>query len=248
MAAIALDRTGPVAVLRLQQGKVNALDLGLLAELTAAVGDLAGAGAPPVVVTGEGRAFSAGVDLTAFLEGGPAYAEALVPALSAAFEAVFTYPGPTVAAVNGAAIAGGCILAAACDRRLLAAGARIGATELAVGVAFPAAALEVLRHACAGHLETVVLGASLYEGEAAVAVGLADEVVDPVALLARAEEAASALGALAPEPYRLAKEQIRRPAVERMAADAGLLDLRVRARWAAEETLAAVRAALGGAR
>ena len=246
MAAVALDRTGPVAVLRLQQGKVNAMDLELLGDLAGAVGDLAGHGAPPVVITGEGRAFSAGVDLNAFLEGGAAYAGALVPALSGAFEAVFTYPGPVVAAVNGAARAGGAILAAACDRRFLAAGARIGATELTVGVAFPAAAIEVLRYACGDHLEEVVLGAALYEGEAAVAVGLADEVVDPAALLDRAAEVASGLGGLAAEAYRLAKEQLRRPTVERMAADGPRLDGRVTAVWADEKTAAAVRAARGG--
>ncbi|MGI8723130.1 MAG: enoyl-CoA hydratase-related protein, partial [Geodermatophilaceae bacterium] len=58
----------------------------------------------------------------------------------------FTHPRPVVAAVNGHAIAGGCVLAAAADVRLMSDGS-IGLTELNVGVAFPTAALEIARHA-----------------------------------------------------------------------------------------------------
>ena len=61
---------------------------------------------------------------------------------------VVPLPKPTVVAINGAAIAGGCILAAAFDKRLIAEEARIGVTELKVGVSFPIVAIELLRHAC----------------------------------------------------------------------------------------------------
>lgn len=241
---ISTSEQGPVTVLRLEHGKVNPQDAELLEALRAEVSALAARGAPPLVVTGAGRAFSAGVDLTRFLDGGTAYLERLLPALSGAFVALFGYPGATVAAVNGAAIAGGCILAAACDRRIVAEGARIGASELKVGVAFPAAAVEVLRHACGDRTEEVVLTGALYAGAEAVRVGLAHEVVPPDGLLDRAVAVAGELASGPAEPYRLAKEQLRRPVMARIAADAEVLDPRVREVWASEETARTVRAYL----
>jgi enoyl-CoA hydratase len=68
-----------------------------------------------------------------------------LPALSAAFMAIFDHPGPVLAAINGHAIAGGCVIAAACDVRLMSAG-KIGLAELSVGVPFPPSAMEILRH------------------------------------------------------------------------------------------------------
>ena len=90
--------------------------------------------------------FSAGVDLKRLAAGGPGYAATLLPALSDCFARLFFHPRPVIAAVNGHAIAGGCVLACAADRRLGARGpGRIGVTELLVGVPFPALALEIMR-------------------------------------------------------------------------------------------------------
>src|ERR1700734_2048906 len=137
------DRSG-VTVLRLQHGKVNALDTELLRAITAAMRDLDPASA--VVITGHGSAFSAGVDLKRIVDGGQPYVREFLPALTETFLAVFNPPGPVVAAVNGHAIAGGCVLAAACDVRLMSGG-RIGLSELSVGVPFPTVALEIMRDA-----------------------------------------------------------------------------------------------------
>jgi enoyl-CoA hydratase/carnithine racemase len=238
------QRTGNVVVLRLDHGKVNPLDVEILDALVDRLGDLRVPPAPAVVLTGAGRVFSAGVDLVRVLDGGAAYIDKLIPALSRAFEALFGFPRPVVAAINGAAIAGGCILACACDRRLMVdAGAPIGATELLVGVPFPVAALEILRYACGDRTEDAVLSGRLFTGADAVAAGLVHEYVGAVGLLERAVEVAEELGGISPDSYRMAKEQLRRPAVERIAAGTAS-DLEVRRIWSSPETATAIGAQL----
>ena len=133
-----VEQRSGVALVRLRHGKVNALDLELLQALTAALRDVDESAA--VVITGTGTAFSAGVDLQRILAGGPSYVQEFLPALSAAFMAIFDRPGPVLAAINGHAIAGGCVIAAACDVRVMSQG-KIGLAELSVGVPFPPSAM-----------------------------------------------------------------------------------------------------------
>jgi enoyl-CoA hydratase len=231
---IEIQAVGTVRVLTLSSGRVNALDVELLEELADAVRELQRSGAGALVVTGAGRAFSAGVDLNRVLEGGADYTDRLVPAISEMLIAMFGYPGPTVAAINGAAIAGGCVLACACDRRLISPDAQIGATEVRVGVPFPAAALEVARYACGDHAEEVVLGARTYRGAEAVATGLAHRVVAGDLIEAAVAEA-SELGDFPVDAYRHTKAQLRAPTLARIS-QADDIDREVRRLWGADQT------------
>ena len=224
---------GTVQVLTLSSGRVNAQDVELLEELAATVRKAATSGSP-LVVTGAGRVFSAGVDLNRVVEGGAGYTDRLVPALSAAFEAMFGYPGPTVAAINGAAIAGGCVLACACDRRLISPEAQIGASEVRVGVTFPIAALEVMRYAAGRHAEEALLTGRTYRGAEAVSSGLAHRVVAEDLLEAAVAEA-SDLGDIPPEAYSQTKAQLRAPAMARIR-EAGNADAEVRKFWGSDLT------------
>jgi enoyl-CoA hydratase len=239
---IDVERRGPVAIVRLDHGKVQALDDIVLNELVARLDAVETSDARAVVLTATGRVFSAGVDLQKVLDGGAEYLARLIPALASAFGRLFAFPRPVVAAINGPAVAGGCILACACDRRILVAGGRSGASELLVGVPFPVAALEILRWACGDRTEEVVLTGRLYESDDAVSVGLAHEIVAPDDLLDRAMAVATDLAAVAPGAFRLAKAQLRRPAVERIAADAPVVDPEVLALWTSADTLASIRA------
>jgi enoyl-CoA hydratase/carnithine racemase len=231
---IEIEAAGAVQVLTLSSGRVNALDVELLEELTDALGELQHSGGGALVVTGAGRAFSAGVDLNRVVEGGAGYTDRLIPALSEAFEAMFCYLGPTVAAINGAAIAGGCVLACACDRRLIGPEAQIGASEVRVGVPFPVAALEVMRYACGDRAEGVLLGGRVYRGDETVANGLAHRVVADDLVGAAVAEAAD-LGGIPVEAYRHTKAQLRAPTLARMREGA-LVDSEVRQLWGADET------------
>lgn len=235
VTVIETQTVGAVQVLTLSSGRVNAQDVELLDELTDAVREQQRSGKGPLVITGAGRAFSAGVDLNRVVDGRVDYTDRLIPALSNAFNAVFEFPRPTVAAINGAAIAGGCVLACACDRRLISPNAQIGASEVRVGVAFPVAALEVMRYACGDHAEDVLLGGHVYKAEEAVANRLAHRIVSEGLIEAAVAEAAD-LGGIPAEAYRHTKAQLRAPAVARIRAGAEI-DAEVRQLWGAEETL-----------
>jgi enoyl-CoA hydratase len=218
-AMISVEVRGQVAVVQMTHGKANALDTALCRSLTAEFGGLAGRGCRAAVLTGRGPIFSAGVDLLRLRDGGPGYLDEFLPALSEAFLAVFDCPVPVVAAVNGHAIAGGCILTCACDHRVMNEGhGRIGVTELLVGVPFPITALEILRFAVGTHqLKELTCFGRTYRAAEAVGLGLVDEAVAQTQVLARAVAVAAELAALPPEPLRHTRRQIRGPALERIA-------------------------------
>jgi enoyl-CoA hydratase len=183
--------TDGVHTLRLEHGKANAFDLELCRGLIAALSEAA-SDTGPLILTGVGSIFSAGVDLFRIVDGGRAYIEEFLPALSEVFLRAFTLPRPVIAAINGHAIAGGCILACACDYRVMADGqGRIGLPELAVGVPFPASAIELLRSVTdpARLHEFLFLGRT-YDARDAAAAGLVNEVVAAERLTARAGEIA----------------------------------------------------------
>jgi len=240
---IDLQLRGQVAVLTMQHGKANAMDTSLCEDMLARLDELRTSPARAIVMTGQGNIFSAGVDLVRALDGGPDYFKKFLPPLRRAFEAVFFYEKPIVAAVNGHAIAGGCVLTCAADRRLMAHGTgRIGITELLVGVPFPVIALEIMRFAAAPqHFARIVTSGATFAPEAAVGLGLVDEVVPGDALVARAVAAAEALAALGPEAFALTKRHLREPVRERLERDGPRFDPSVDAIWYAPETAARIR-------
>jgi enoyl-CoA hydratase len=231
-----VDLVDGVTTLRLDHPPVNAIDLELLDAIVATMGHLDG----PVVITGAGRCFSAGVDLRAISDGGSEYTDRFITSLSPALLAVFDHPAPVVAAVNGHAIAGGCVFAMAADVRLMSAGT-IGITELAVGVPFPMAALEICRYAMGTSTTRAALQADTIDVDSASARGWIDEVVAPADLFPRAIAVARELGQHSPTAYAATKEQLHRPA--RTAIDAGAeTDAKVRASWTSDDTRARVTA------
>jgi enoyl-CoA hydratase len=226
-----------ILVVEMDHGKVNALDLELLRALIDAFA--AAASTQPIVITGAGRAFSAGVDLRRIVEDGSAYTTQFLDALSECFLAIYGHPGPVVAAINGPAIAGGCVIAAACDRRLISRGP-IGLAELAVGVAFPTSALEIMRGLVGHRTHDLVLSARTLDAEAALAIGLVDELTTPDTLLERGIEQARAWQALPPGVFAHTKHQIQRPVRERIAARAAEDDLVMTQLWASSQVHSAI--------
>ena len=246
MAPIRREEDGEVVVLRLQHGKVGALDLELLEALDGALAELGRDAPAALVLTGTGPSFSAGVDLFRIVEGGRAYIEPFLARLDSVLRALFGFRRPAVAALNGDAIAGGMVLGCACDVRLLARGsARLGVPEVLVGVSYPAVALEIVRNAVPPRaLVDLVLGGRRATAEQALERGLVDELVEPERLDAKALALAHELGALDRKAFELAKSQLREPTQERLARLSAAHDAQVLEQWCAPTTRAAIEAYL----
>jgi enoyl-CoA hydratase len=169
-----------------------------------------------LVVTGEGRFFSAGLALPALVGLGRAELRDFMRSFGRTMRALFASPKPVVAAINGHAIAGGTVLALQCDVRISAAGEhRIGLNEAQLGIALPTSVMEPLRFAIAPkHFAEVALEGRLYAPAEALAVGLVDAVVPPGELEAVAIARARTLGAIPPAAFAATKESVRRPVLE----------------------------------
>ncbi len=241
---IELGEQDGIAILTMTHGKANALDTAFCEAIAVRFQALGAASARAVVITGRGRMFSAGVDLPKLLDGGAPYVREFLPALHKLYDAVFNFPKPVVAAVNGHAIAGGCVLACAADRRLMARdGGTMGITELRVGVPFPALAFEVMRTATVPrHLPDVLLGAATYAPQGAAERGWIDEIVEPSELLDRALAAARRLAELSPPAFALSKRQLHQDAQERLAREGKAIDAAATEIWTAPATLEFIRA------
>lgn len=230
-----------IAILTMKHGKANALDIEFCAAIAAGFAEMKDARA--VVITGQGGIFSAGVNLVRLLDGGADYIRAFLPVLEKSFRAVFEFPKPVVAALNGHAVAGGCVLACAADRRIMAReGGRVGVTELQVGVPFPPMAFEIMRFATAPHfLEDVILGASTHAPDDALERGLIHEIVAPEALLARAFASAEVLAAISPAAYAMSKRQTRQTAFDAAEQAVRRHGGEIAALWTEPQTLGRIR-------
>lgn len=221
------ERRDGTDVLRLSHGRANALDLELAGALQGELRRLRADSTGALVLTGSGSIFSAGVDLKRILAGGGAYVDEFLPRMNAMFRELFTFPRPVVAAVNGHAIAGGCILALACDWIVMARGeAEIGMPELPVGVPFPSIPLEIVRNAVSPrHVPTLILRGKRCGPEEALELGLIHEICDPAELTDRAHAAASRFARTSPRAFAQVKSMLRQPALDRCseAAEAEVL-------------------------
>ena len=163
----------------------NSLSTELLQHLRA---ELRAADGRPVLLTGDGDTFCAGLNLVEVASLTPDSAVPFLELLTDTVRELFNYPGPTVAYINGHAIAGGCVVALACDIRVAVDNdkTRIGLNEAAIGLRFPPALLRMASHLLpAQHRTKVILGAGLFAPKQARRLGLLDEVDEDAAITAR---------------------------------------------------------------
>jgi enoyl-CoA hydratase len=175
---VQVERVDELAIVRLARGKGNALSPGLVEELLDVLRTGAVAEAHGLLLCGDGRFFSTGLDLLALEKLDRAGMLLFLDRLQGLYAQLFVWPRPVVAALNGHAVAGGCLLAACADWRVLSKDdARIGLTESALGLPLPQSGLEITRALLTpAAWAQVVYGGQTFDAEQAKALGLVDEL------------------------------------------------------------------------
>jgi enoyl-CoA hydratase len=181
------------AVVRMSTNKVNVQNDNFFADLHGAFDQLEGElGDLPVVLTGQGDVFSAGIDFQYSFEIFGSGSHDKIREWYRAYREtnlrIFKYPRPTVAAVNGHAIAGGLITALDCDFRVAARkSAKFGLNEVPIGIPMPAAYVEIIKYALGDQVGALTtLRGKLYDFDEAERLGFFHEVVAPDKLLSTA--------------------------------------------------------------
>ncbi len=214
---------GQIATLTIDRPSVrNALNLETVAECHEALRALAtDADVGVLIVTGAGdEAFVSGADINDIR--GRTLEDGLAAINSSLFSAVERFPRPTIAAVNGCALGGGCELALACDIRVASARATFGQPELNLGIIPGAGATQRLpRIVGLGRAKHLVLTGETIDAQRAFEIGLVTAIAPPAELLPRAREIATRILRLGPLAARLAKLSLNASA--RVDLDSGLL-------------------------
>lgn len=212
-----VQRSGEVAVLRLNAGKANAIGPGFLRQLNDLLDQVADARA--VVLIGTGKAWSAGLDLPSLVGLDRPAMRDFMRVFGDTMLRVLTLPVPVVAAINGHAIAGGCVLTLMADVRWMAAGtARIGLNETQLGLGLPAEVIEPLRlRLPASSWLPIALEGGLHLPQDALRLGLVDAVVDAADLEAGAVARAAELGKIPQAGFAQVKAALLRPTLQACA-------------------------------
>lgn len=200
-------RDDGVAVVTLNNPKVNALSSAVLRRLQAVAEQLTDDPPGAVVITGGERLFAAGADISEF--GGPEEAREIGGVFLSALNAVAAIPRMVIAAVSGYALGGGCELAMACDLRIASTKARFGQPEILLGIIPGGGGTQRLaRLVGPSRAKDIICSGRQVDAEEAYRIGLADEVVAPEELHERAlaKAAEFARGALVAQG--LSKEAI----------------------------------------
>lgn len=235
------EDSGEVAVVRMAHGKVSALDQEFCDAMVATLDDIARGQARALVVTGTGSTFSAGVDLFRVLDGGAPYLARFLPALDSFLRTLVSFPKPVVAAINGHAVAGGCVIAAACDHRVMAGEGRIGLPELVVGVPFPPLPFAIVEARIERRVfRQLVNSGRMLQAPDALAAGLIDEVAPPPELRPRACAEAGQLARIPAATFALTKRAFAEPLLQRVDAAAPLQKAAIEA-WSSPAVAARIR-------
>jgi methylglutaconyl-CoA hydratase len=188
---------GPVATITLNRPeKRNAISYELISDLLGALAEVESSPAQILIVTGAGKAFCSGMDLDnlrSITGRTPEENQSDSATMALLFRTLYEFPKVTIAAVNGPAIAGGCGVATLCDFTLASSEAKFGYTEVRIGFVPAIVSTFLLRQIGEKQARDLLLTGRIISAEEAFRLGLANEVVEPGKLLARARELADSL-------------------------------------------------------
>jgi enoyl-CoA hydratase/carnithine racemase len=197
MNFVGLSKKKAIATVTLNRGKVNALNEPMVEELSDTFGNLETDNkVDSIIFTGSGKFFSFGFDVPEFMQYPKKDFIRYLKKFTNFYTYLFQFPKPVVAALNGHTIAGGCMLATACDFRLMATGkGKIALNEITFGAPVFAGSAEMLRF-CVGsrNAQRILYSGAMYSAEEAFELGLVDQVSSEDTLEEDARKVAQELG------------------------------------------------------
>ncbi|HVY55795.1 MAG TPA: enoyl-CoA hydratase/isomerase family protein [Thermodesulfobacteriota bacterium] len=178
MDFVRVSTEGGIATVTIDRPKVNAINEQVVAELRDVFGDLAlNAGVKAVILTAQGSFFSFGFDIPEFMGYTKDAFHRFVLGFSDLVQRIFVFPKPVVAALNGHTVAGGCVLAIACDKRIMITGKpKIALNELTIGASVFTSISEILKYAVGPrNAQSLLYTGRMISAEEALGLGLVDE-------------------------------------------------------------------------
>ena len=212
--------------------KRNAISYELIEDLLSAFDEIAKSSALVLVLTGAGKAFCSGMDLEnlkSLIGRTPEQSLKDTQTMARLFRTLYEFPKPTIAAVNGAAIAGGTGLATLCDFTLAVPDAKFGYTEVRIGFVPAIVSTFLLRQVGEKMARDLLLTGRLFDAAEAQRIGLVSEIVPAENLMTRARELAAQLMDNSPASLRYTK---------RLLSDAARAELNAQIEAAVRENAA----------
>ena len=222
-STLILDMAGQVATITLNRpDKRNAMSAAMIAELQTALDEIEKSHVRVGILTGAGRAFCAGMDLemlAAIAQQSPVENQEDSRRMAKIFRRIWSFPRPLIAAVNGAALAGGCGIATLCDFTLAVPEAKFGYTEVKIGFLPAIVSVFLTRQIGEKKARDLLLTGRVVEAAEAKELGLVNEIVAAENLLARSKELAEVLISASPASLARAKRLLTTAAAASVDAD-----------------------------
>ena len=219
MTRLTYEKLDEISIIRMDDGKANAMGSEMIAEVNEAL-DRAEEESRAVLITGRPGLLSGGFDLNVIRSGDAASIQSMINVGTKLLMRIYGFPKPIVMATGGHGVALGGFLLLAADYRLGVLGDyKIGLNEVAIGMTLPPFALMLAKSRIANqHLTNAAITANLYDPEGAVKAGFLDEVSDPEELMPRSIQKTQALAQLDPSAFERTKNDFRRADIQHILA------------------------------